>query len=92
MKRRVIILSVIGVLAVGFIAGLVADRCLNGSSMSSLAYARGAKESGIHLTWESLDSNITRTLHRAPVPGGWLVAQQEGLAFVPDPDREWKSE
>ncbi|MGD8386839.1 MAG: hypothetical protein PVG49_06840 [Desulfobacteraceae bacterium] len=92
MKRRVVVLTVIGALTVGFIAGLVADRLLNGNSVSSLAYAReSVPASGVRLAWQSLDSNISRLLHRAPVPGGWLVAQQNGLAFVPDPDREWKS-
>lgn len=92
MKRRICFFTLMAVLAAGFIAGVVADRCLNGKPVLSMAYAgSSASKSGLTLTWEVLDSNIARTLHRAPVPGGWLVAQQNGLAFVPDPDREWKS-
>lgn len=90
MKKRFTMLTLIGVLTAGFIAGLLADRCLNSDSVSSLAYARGsASQSGSTLAWEEMNSNIARTVHRAPVPGGWLVAQQHGLTFVPDPDRKW---
>jgi len=92
MKRRVIVLTVIVALTIGFIAGFSADRLLDGNALSSLAYARDdVPTSKTALAWERMDSNIARILHRAPVPGGWLVAQQNGLAFVPDPDREWKS-
>lgn len=37
--------------------------------------------------WEAIPSNLTT--HRAKVPGGWLVAAGDGLAFLPDPAHEW---
>jgi hypothetical protein len=37
--------------------------------------------------WESIPSSLP-TL-RAKVPGGWLVAANNGLAFVPDAAHEW---
>ena len=49
------------------------------------------------LTWEDLPSTIN--LHRAKVPGGWLVALEQptsrgasfhmSCAFYPDPNHEW---
>jgi len=37
--------------------------------------------------WESIPSSMATV--RAKVPGGWLVAAGNGLAFVPDPSHEW---
>ena len=39
------------------------------------------------VVWESIPSSLP-TL-RAKVPGGWLVAANNGLAFVPDSAHEW---
>lgn len=39
------------------------------------------------IQWEAIPSN--RTTHRTKVPGGWLVAAGDGLAFLPDPAHEW---
>ena len=40
-----------------------------------------------YIRWETIPSNVTT--QRAKVPGGWLVAAGNGLAFVPDPGHEW---
>ena len=48
-----------------------------------------AKNAPPMLEWEEMGTNINRRLHRAKVPGGWLVAQQYGLAFIPDPQSQW---
>lgn len=37
--------------------------------------------------WETIPSNLTT--RRTKVPGGWLVAAGNGLAFVPDASHEW---
>jgi hypothetical protein len=39
------------------------------------------------IRWEAIPSNLTT--HRAKVPGGWLVAAGNGMAFLPDPAHEW---
>jgi hypothetical protein len=39
------------------------------------------------IVWESIPSSLS-TL-RAKVPGGWLVAAGNGLAFLPDPAHSW---
>lgn len=28
-------------------------------------------------------------VHRAEVPGGWIVRGYDGMTFVPDPDHSW---
>jgi hypothetical protein len=40
-----------------------------------------------YIRWESIPSNLA--VQRTKVPGGWLVAAGNGLAFVPDPTHEW---
>ena len=40
-----------------------------------------------YIRWETIPSNVTT--QRAKIPGGWLVAAGNGLAFVPDPGHEW---
>lgn len=40
-----------------------------------------------YIRWETIPSN--GTTQRAKVPGGWLVAAGNGLAFVPNPGHEW---
>ncbi len=40
-----------------------------------------------YIRWETIPSNVTT--QRTKVPGGWLVAAGNGLAFVPDPGHEW---
>jgi hypothetical protein len=39
------------------------------------------------MQWENIPSNLTT--RRAKVPGGWLVAVGDGVAFLPDPAHEW---
>jgi len=39
------------------------------------------------IRWESIPSNLA--VQRTKVPGGWLVAAGNGLAFVPDAAHEW---
>jgi len=39
------------------------------------------------IRWESIPSNLPT--QRTKVPGGWLVAAGNGLAFLPDPAHEW---
>ena len=51
------------------------------------------------LRWESIrtesEGGKPQYMHRAQVPGGWLVETQSfapnsgGLAFVPDPEHRW---
>jgi hypothetical protein len=40
-----------------------------------------------YIHWQSIPANLAT--QRAKVPGGWLVAAGNGLAFVPDPAHEW---
>jgi len=53
-----------------------------------------------HLVWEELKSSrkeggiltIGWKVHRAKVPGGWLVLlihNTNGLTFYPDPEHKW---
>ncbi len=39
------------------------------------------------IKWESIPSNLAT--QRAKVPGGWLVAAGNGVAFVPDASHAW---
>ena len=39
------------------------------------------------IKWESVPSNLAT--QRAKVPGGWLVAAGNGVAFVPDASHAW---
>jgi hypothetical protein len=39
------------------------------------------------IRWEPIPSNLAT--QRTKVPGGWLVAAGNGLAFLPDPAHEW---
>jgi hypothetical protein len=39
------------------------------------------------IRWEPIPSSLPT--HIAKVPGGWLVAAGNGLAFLPDPTHEW---
>jgi hypothetical protein len=71
------------VFGIGFVCGAFQDRIFTPTPV----LAEGAR---MKISWQELDSNINRTLHRTPVPGGWIVAQQNGLAFVPDPDGKWQ--
>jgi hypothetical protein len=49
------------------------------------------------LVWEKLNSNgggfaLQSDVHRAKVPGGWLVLVNHpttGLTFYPDPEHKW---
>jgi len=82
-----------GWLAVAWVAGLVLGLLVAGSVGDvwppPAQAAGGARPAQVSLDWEEVNSNITRTIHRAPVPGGWLLAQQNGMAFVPDPEHAW---
>ena len=85
--RRIVWAGIIAALLVGFSIGLLAGR---GTVLTpALALADSVPQSGVDLVFQEVGSNIIRTIHRAPVPGGWLVAQQNGMAFVPDPDHKW---
>jgi hypothetical protein len=48
-------------------------------------------EHGAMLRWERLncDHGPARSAYRAKVPGGWLVAYDNGMTFVPDPEHQW---
>ncbi|MCF8062629.1 MAG: hypothetical protein K9M82_08950 [Deltaproteobacteria bacterium] len=90
-RKRFTTVSILAALAAGFALGLLAERGLDLFPPPARAAYRGQDQGAtVSLDWEELSTNITRTIHRAPVPGGWIVAQQHGLAFVPDPDRAWK--
>ena len=39
------------------------------------------------IRWETIPSNVST--QRTKVPGGWLVAAGNGLAFLPDAAHEW---
>jgi hypothetical protein len=47
------------------------------------------------LYWEEVKSDPSQywNVHRAKVPGGWLVlaayGTNSGLTFYPDPDHDW---
>jgi hypothetical protein len=49
--------------------------------------AAGAAEEG-GLQWERLNST-SRPAERAKVPGGWLVAVDSGVTFLPDAKHKW---
>ena len=40
-----------------------------------------------YIRWESIPSDLATK--RTKIPGGWLVAAGNGLAFLPDPAHEW---
>ncbi len=89
-RKRVTTVSVLAAVAVGFALGLAAGRGLDLSpSAARAAYGDRDRQGKVSLDWQEMETNITRSIHRASVPGGWLVAQQNGLAFVPDPDHAW---
>jgi hypothetical protein len=44
--------------------------------------------SGPRLTWEPVNSS-DYAVRRAAVPGGWLVALNGGVTFVPDAKHKW---
>lgn len=90
-RKRFTTLSILAALAAGFTLGLLAERGLDLFPQPAQAASRNQGQGAtVSLDWQEVSTNIARTIHRAPVPGGWIVAQQYGLAFVPDPDREWK--
>jgi hypothetical protein len=93
MKRKEIALIIVLVFAAGFIGGIVSG--LTSGIRDALAAEYFGDESAgkFHgtLEWQAMKSTIKRTIHRAKVPGGWLVAQQEGITFVPDTSHEWGS-
>jgi len=64
---------------------------IEGTTVSAPAPAAAAKPSAPadtrKIIWESIPSSLP-TL-RARVPGGWLVAAGNGLAFLPDPAHAW---
>lgn len=39
--------------------------------------------------WESIGTSDA-TAYRAKVIGGWVVSDNNGMCFVPDPKHEWK--
>ena len=87
--KRITTVAILTVVAGAFALGVLVGRGLDLSPSHAVA-AYGDPGTQVSLEWQEMSSNIVRTLHRAPVPGGWLVAQQNGLAFVPDPDHAWK--
>lgn len=90
-RKRFTTLAVLAAVAAAFALGLAAGQGLDLSpSAARAAYGDRDRQGKVSLDWQEMGTNITRTIHRAPVPGGWLVAQQNGLAFVPDPDHAWK--
>ncbi len=92
-KKRFTIASLVLTLAAGFAFGVLADRGLDLDVSPAFAAFGDQNPAGkVSLKFQEVESNIIRTIHRAPVPGGWLIAQQSGLAFVPDPDHKWKGE
>lgn len=90
MKKRYGLASLVLVCLLGVCIGLLAGQGLDLSpGPARAAFGDQDRAGKVSLEWQEIKSNITRTLHRAPVPGGWLVAQQDGLAFIPDPNHEW---
>jgi hypothetical protein len=41
------------------------------------------------LKWEHIGNHNGTYVHRAKVPGGWLVELRGSLAFVPDANHLW---
>ena len=85
--RRIVWVGIMTAVVVGFSIGLLVGRGIELSPGAAEAAAEPGES--VKLVFEEVGVNISRTIHRAPVPGGWLVAQQNGLAFVPDPDHKW---
>lgn len=54
-----------------------------GSSTAKIAVPTDTR----FIKWESIPSNLAT--QRAKVPGGWLVAAGNGVAFVPDAAHAW---
>lgn len=88
-KKRYGLIALLLAGVAGFAFGLLAQNGLE-RYPPPVSAAFGDQSSRVSLEWQEVGTNITRTVHRAPVPGGWLVAQQSGLAFIPDPDHAWK--
>jgi hypothetical protein len=82
-----ILLAVAGFFALGVLVGKGLGPF---PSVAIAAFGDQSQGSKVSLEWQEVATNITRTVHRAAVPGGWLVAQQNGLAFIPDPDHAWR--
>ena len=51
------------------------------------APAKASGPSGPSLEFKAVESNLA--VKRAKVPGGWLVAVGNGVAFVPDTGHKW---
>ena len=48
----------------------------------------------LNLEWEAIYSGGDEDVHRAMIPGGWLVLHSAmggagGITFVPDPEHRW---
>jgi hypothetical protein len=90
-RKRFTVTSILTAVAAGFALGLLAGDGLDlFPSKARAAFGNRDQDFKVSLEWHEMGTNITRTIHRAAVPGGWLVAQQNGLAFIPDPDYAWK--
>ena len=87
---------IFGGLVVGFLGGVWMTKAMEPSSAEAqihgdpLYHDDTTKNVSIVLRWQEVGGNMMRTIHRARVPGGWLVAQQEGLTYIPDPEGEWR--
>lgn len=90
MRRRYYLFLTICVLIIGFMAGAASVRWMEPSpALAQMSRNDRTKNAPITVEWEEMGTNIKRNLYRAKVPGGWLVAQQNGLAFIPDPQYKW---
>jgi hypothetical protein len=91
MRRKDIVLLVGLAFAAGFLGGLFSSKYRYGGIALATEYYgdESAERHYGEIRWQALKSSIDRTIHRAKVPGGWLVAQQDGITFVPDARHEW---
>ena len=67
-------------------------KLIEGTSSMPVATAPAAAKAAApadtrFIKWESIPSNLAT--QRTKVPGGWLVAAGNGVAFVPDPTHDW---
>lgn len=85
MRKRYLAILTLGIFVGGFVCGIVFHHFLTPSP------AMAKSGSGpVSLNWEEMPGDLKRITHRTMVPGGWLVTQQGGLTFIPDPSYTWK--
>ena len=97
MWKKKLFLFFLGGLVVGLFGGFFIRKAIQPRSALAQIYRNPelyhedtTNKAPIVLRWEELGGNINRIILRARVPGGWLVSQEHGLAFVPDPNDAWR--